>query len=69
MKVRIQVLRNNSTLRHVLARNGWQREDVSATEMSISHPEIRDEESARHRLALLGLLTSNKLRIGFPRHR
>lgn len=65
MRICIELLRKNVKLRNALTRDGWRQQDVTATEIDISHPDILDEESARSRLSQLGFLTSNKMRIEF----
>ena len=64
VRICIEVLRKHLTLRDDLARDGW-LQDGAETGIDVSHPEVLDEESARSRLAKLGLLTSSTLRIGF----
>jgi hypothetical protein len=64
MRVEIRFLRRADSLKQVLQKDGWKLVQHMAT-----HPDVRDEQSARNRLSDIGLLTSPSVRIDFERAR
>src|SRR5262245_14309495 len=62
MRVEIRFLHKADSLKQMLRSDGWDLRQHIAT-----HPDVRDEQSARNRLSELGLLTSPSLRIAFQR--
>jgi hypothetical protein len=66
VNVRIVFLQSAGLLQEALRNDGWQLSDGPAGHCDASHPEVRDQQAARSRLARLGLLTSARLRINFP---
>jgi hypothetical protein len=68
MKVHIQTLRQRDSVRRLLLEHGWRLDRASGTHYSARHPDVRDQQSARHRLNAAGLLTSGAVRIEFDPH-
>jgi hypothetical protein len=65
VKVDIQMFRPSEELRRLLSHDGWTLESSQELALCVSHPQVADQEQARHRLDRLGLLTSGRLRIEF----
>jgi len=65
VKVDIQMLRPSEKLLGLLSHDGWALESSQELALCVSHPQVADQEQARHRLDRLGLLTSGRLRIEF----
>ena len=64
MNLHIQTLRQRDSVRRLLLEHGW-RLDGSGKTYSARHPDVKDQETARHRLNDAGLLTSAAVRIEF----
>jgi hypothetical protein len=68
MNLHIQTLRHRDSVRRLLLKNGWRLDRASGPHYSARHPDVTDQQSARHRLNHLGLLTSAAVRIEFGPH-
>jgi hypothetical protein len=68
MRVHMSSLRASDDFRETLRNDGWKILTADGSKsLDATHPQLRDEKSARLRLHRLGLLTSGFLRIEFAR--
>jgi hypothetical protein len=65
MQMHVQFLRRSTDLAALLVRDGWRLEPQGDRFFRAEHPRVENEDAARSRLHLLGLLTSCSLRIDF----
>jgi hypothetical protein len=65
MMVHFELLRHAAEVHETLRNNGWRIDSIHRNSVSASHPEARDQATARGRLHKMGLLTSRCVRISF----
>jgi hypothetical protein len=67
MRIRVELFRKRLHFQQALVSTGWHIVDPAADPIEVHHPEVHDEETARRRLAEIGLLTSSHVRVEFGR--
>jgi hypothetical protein len=67
MRIHLRFLRESDSIQKALLRDGWALESERDDSITAQHPLVRDETDGRHRLHLLGLLTTTCARIRFDR--
>jgi len=65
MIVHVRLLEHAEAVQVLLLRDGWTVESQADGSLTISHPQVPDEQAARDRLDRLGLLTSPAVRLDF----
>jgi hypothetical protein len=61
----IESVARGGDLQALLAARGWRFGEGVTTRFIASHPDVKDQSTARARLDQLGILTSRRLRIEF----
>jgi hypothetical protein len=65
MDIHFQTQGTVQDVRPLLRKSGWRLDGGGPADFHASHPEAKDQATARARLYLVGMLTSSRVRIEF----